>query len=154
MWTSSSLGRPLRHGLAALALIGLASIPRVSLAQPHEAHEAGYIVRASTVPSQSFDAATARVHGIEPSPHRAVLNVTVSRAGQKTTENVRAQVRARARELTGREHAIEMKPVVSNGMTSYIGSFDFTPRQALTFEIVATPQPGGQPIGLTFKDTL
>lgn len=139
-------------GPALLLVLGLALSPRESAAQPHEKRESGYVVRGSTVPSQSFDAATARAHGIEPTASRGVLNVTVSKVGQALTENLRADVRASARELTGRKHEIQMRPVVSNNMVSYIGVFEFVHRQVLTFEIVATPQQSGKPVILSFEE--
>ena len=152
-----NFSRARRHGLgrAGLALLlALTLVPGLSMAQAHEQREGGYTLRSSTVPSRSFDAATARNHGIEPAADRAVLNVTLMKDGAAGADNVRAQVRASVQELSGRRRAVEMRPIVANGRVSYLGAFDFLPRQVLRFEVVATPEPEGRPITLNFEETL
>ena len=124
-------------------------------AQPHTERAGAYIVRSSTSPTQSFSADAARAQGITPSPTRAVLNVVVRREDGKAAENVRAQVTASMTDPAGVRRSIEMRPAVANNMVSYIGAFDFVPRQVLDFEIVAIPEGAdGKPITLRFRDRM
>ena len=68
-------------------------------AQAHEKRVGEYVLRSSTVATQTFDEATARAHGIDPAPTRAVINVTVSRKSAKGRQNVRADVAVSAAKL-------------------------------------------------------
>jgi Domain of unknown function (DUF4426) len=123
-------------------------------AQAHEKRVGEYVLRSSTVATQTFDEATARAHGIDPAPTRAVINVTVSRKSAKGRQNVRADVAVSAASLTGRQHVIDMRPIVENGMVSYLGTFDFVPREVLDFTVVARPEQGDRRIKLVFRDRM
>ena len=123
-------------------------------AQAHEKRVGAYVLRSSTVASETFAEATARAHGIDPAPTRAVLNVTVLRDSGGVLKNVRADVRASAVDMLGRPRDIPLRPIVGNGMVSYLGSFDFLPREILDFRVVARPDDGGAPITLEFRDRM
>jgi hypothetical protein len=126
-----------------------------ALAQPHTEHAGAYVLRSSTAPTASLSAAAARAQGITPSPRRAVLNVVVRREDGRADANVRAQVTATATDPAGVRRSIEMRPAIANDMVSYIGAFDFVPRQVLEFEIVAVPEgAGGKPITLRYRDRM
>jgi hypothetical protein len=67
-----------------------------ALAQAHEKRAGAYVLRSSTVASQTLNEATARAHGVDPEPTRAVLDVTVLRDSGGVLQNVRADARASA----------------------------------------------------------
>lgn len=128
--------------------------PLHALAQPHERSEGAFTVRGSTVSSQNVDSATARRHGIEPSPTRGILNVTVERREGPAPRTVQARVQATARNLTGVEREVPMKEVEQNGYVSYTGAYDFAPREVLDFRIQAQPQGASTVLDLTFRDRM
>lgn len=125
-----------------------------AMAQPHQVVRDGYALRASTVVSTALDPATARSHGIDPAPDRGVLNVVV----EKTTAargNVSAKVSAVARNLAGMQREIPMREARSrNGMVSYVGAYDFAPREVLEFRIEAQPEGEAAELELEFRDRL
>ena len=125
-----------------------------AFAQAHEKRVGPWVLRGSTVSSETFDETAARTHGIDPGPTRAVLNVTLSRASDEPRANLRADVEASITDLAGRSIDVPMREVVGNGMVSYLGTVDFAPRQVLDFRIVARPHPDGAPITLEFRDRM
>ena len=132
----------------------MAFAPATAWAQAHEARSGSYVLRGSVVASQSFAASTARAHGIEPAADRAVLNVVVERTSGGATVNVPAAVQASTTNLAGVRRGIEMRPVVGDGQVSYLGTFDFLPREVLDFRVVATPEGGSAPIELVYRDRM
>lgn len=125
-----------------------------ALAQPHQAVRDGYVLRASTVASTALDPGTARTHGIDPQPGRGVLNVVVSKK-EAPAGNVRAQLSAVARNLVGKEREIAMREATApNGMVSYVGAYDFAPREVLDFIIEARPEGARTDLKLEFRDRL
>lgn len=137
-----------------LVLTAVLWAPLHALAQPHERSEGGFTLRGSTVSSQTIDSATARRHGIEPSPTRGILNVTVERREGPAPRTVQARVQATARNLAGVEREIPMKEVEQNGYVSYTGAYDFAPREVLDFRIRAQPQGASTVLNLTFRDRM
>ena len=123
-------------------------------AQAHEKRVGAYVLRSSTVASESIDAATARAHGIDPEPTLGVINVTVSHVSGPVRQNVAADVSVTARSPTGRRSQIEMRPVVENGMISYLGTYRFVPREAFEFTVVARPPQPEKAITLVYRDRM
>lgn len=140
--------------IAAAAALALSAPTNEALAQAHEARQGPYVLRSSAVATQQFDAAAARRHGIEPAPNRAVLNITVLREQGQTLRNVPASISATASDLTGRKREITMRPVTENEMVSYIGAFDFLPRQVVRMEIEATPRGAERPLRLSYEERM
>lgn len=123
-------------------------------AQPHQVVRDGYALRASTVVSTALDPQTARSHGIEREPGRGVLNVMVEKA-TAPRENVPAEVTAVARNLAGMEREVPMREArAPNGMVSYIGGYEFAPREVLDFIITARPRGHPDELSLEFRDRL
>lgn len=125
----------------ALALVACAA---GSHAQSHETRQGDYLLRSSTVDSDSIDPATAEQHGIEPAASRAVLNVLVLRRSGALDTPVVAAVTASMQNLAGVRRDIALREVNENGRVSYIGSYEFLPREVIDFEIIALPG-GAQP---------
>lgn len=141
--------------LRPLAPLLVASFCAAAAAQPHQISRDGYTLRSSTVASTAIAPGTAREHGIEPSPSRGVLNVLVQRDASGASRNVAAEVRAVARNLAGMEREIPMKAArAPNGMVSYIGTYDFLPREVLVFVVTARPHDSRTELSLKFRDRL
>lgn len=114
------------------------------------------LLRSSTVASDGIDAATASRHGIDPSPHRGVLNVVVlseDRGGRKTLP---AKVAASTRNLAGVRSDIDMREVRENDRVSYLGTYEFAPREVLDFKIEAWPagSRAEQPLTLAYRERM
>jgi len=138
----------------AVALVLSLGWVQLAWAQAHESPSGPFVLRSSAVASESVSASTAKAHGIDPAPTRAILNVVLEETSGNGKTNVRATVNASAADLTGSKRSIAMRPAVDNGKVSYIGTFDFLPREVLDFRIVATPEAGGDPITLTYRDRM
>lgn len=125
-----------------------------AVAQVHEARRGDFVLRSSTVASDRINPATAGKHGIEPSPTRGVLNVTVLRGRNGRT--VPAEVAASSVNLAGVRQDIEMREVRAGGRVSYLGSYDFLPREVIDFEITARPlrPANSRPLSLKYRDRM
>ena len=127
-----------------IAALALAVCTTSSQAQVHETRQGDHVLRSSTVASDSIDPATAARHKIEPAASRAVLNVLVlSRGGAADTPGT-AAVTATMRNLAGVRRDIGLREVSENGRVSYVGSYEFLPREVIDFQITALPA-GVQP---------
>ena len=146
---------PLLAAVLQLAVAALLSLGcTTAWAQAHEARSGSFVLRSSAVASQTFSASAAKAHGIKPAADRAVLNVLVERTDGGTRTNVPATVQASVTNLAGIRRNVEMRRVVGNGMVSYLGTFDFLPREVLDFRIVATPEGSAAPIELIYRDRM
>jgi hypothetical protein len=139
--------RRLACALAALCLLGT---PAAARAQAHERHAGPYTLRASTVGSESISAQTAKAHGIERSPSRALINVTLMRNGK----TVPARLTVHARNLAGMSRPIDMRPTPANGYISYDGVYEFVNGEVLDFTIRAQPEGRDQAVTLGFRDRM
>lgn len=141
---------PLGAGPLALAL-ALSMLAPSASAQAHQVQRGDLVLRSSSVASDRIDATTAKRHGIEPSPRRAVLNVVVLSAGHGGRKTFPAQVSASTRSLAGVRQEIEMREVRENDRVSYVGSYQFAPREVLDFEIRAVPTASDRQSPLTLR---
>ena len=151
---SNTAGERIWRWLRPLPLVAACAAAAPALAQPHETTRQGFTLRSSTVASRNLDPATARRHGISPSPTRGVLNVVVLRKQGGSPRTVRADVRATARNLTGIENDIPMREVEQNGYISYVGSYRFAPREVVDFQIEARPRGSDTTLTLRYRDRL
>ncbi|MDQ3058887.1 MAG: DUF4426 domain-containing protein [Pseudomonadota bacterium] len=137
---------------------GLTGLATDAQAQAHEVRQGDYVLRSSTVASQSIAPETAAQHGIVPAPGRAVLNVVLLRPGNPSTAEatVAAEVSASRQNLAGVQQTIAMREVRANGYISYVGSYDFLPREVIDFTITARPAgaPPGQAVTLNYRDRM
>lgn len=131
-----------------IAALALAACAVSSHAQSHETRQGDYRLRSSTVASDRISPAAAAQHGIEPAASRAVLNVLVLRRSSGAEESpVAATVTASMQNLAGVRRDIALREVNENGRVSYIGSYEFLPREVIDFEVTAVPE-GAQPASL------
>lgn len=122
-----------------LATLLLTVVATATAAQPHEATRGDLTLRSSTVASSMIDSATASRHGIDRAPDVGVLNVLLARAQDGRLRPVPARVDAQAWSLSGVRQTIEMREVREDGRISYVGTYDFLPREVIDFRITATP---------------
>ena len=147
------LALPLHRSHSAALLIAACAMS--AAAQPQEVSRGDYVLRSSTVLSTTIDPVTAREHGIERSSSRGVLNVVVQRRGKAASGNVPAQVTAFARNLAGMEREVPMREAKApNGWVSYIGTYEFAPREVLDFIVTARPRGSQTELSLKFRDRL
>lgn len=139
---------------AATAILMLAA-GASARAQSHESTSDGYTLRGSTVSTESIPEKEAKAHGIEQSPRRGILNVTVLKKGASGAERtMRADVHAYAKDLNGYRREIAMKPTVANGYVSYAGTYDFVHGEVIDFTVTAKPEDSGRTLTLTFRDRM
>jgi hypothetical protein len=126
-------------------------------AQSHATESGRYVLRSTTVASEQIDAAAAQRHGVVPAPDRAVVNVVLLRqAGAGADTTVSARVAVSMRTASGLSSDIEMREVRENGAISYLGSYQFLPRQMINFEISAAPTEDAkqQPLKLDYRERM
>lgn len=140
----------------AITALVLATAAGLAPAQPHESSRADLVLRSSTVASGMIDGATAARHGIEQAPDVGVLNVLLARTGTDGLRPIPAQVQAEAWSLSGVRQEIAMREVREDGRVSYVGTYDFLPREVIDFRITATPldRPAAQPLALAYRDRM
>lgn len=138
------------HMIFRIVALVLAAVPATSWSQAHEQQFGAYTVRSSTVGASTLSPRSAREHGFERSPTRAVLNVTVLKGRQ----SVPAQVDVTARDLTGRERRIGMRETRTRHHVSYTGSYDVVHGEVLDFTVRATPRGSGKALTMTYRDRM
>lgn len=129
--------------------------PGMARAQPHEVQRDSYTLRSSTVVSTALSPSTAREHGIDRSPSRAVLNAVVLAGPGGTQPTTAADLAATVRSLTGVERKVEMKPArAANGDISYVGTYEFAPREVLQFELRARPMGSTTELSMSYSERM
>jgi hypothetical protein len=113
-----------------------------------------YVLRASTVSAQVLPEAMRSKYGIPPGPGKGVLNVTVQRKLGGEVRNVPARIDVTAYDLMGIPTSVDLRQVWAQAMVSYLGIYDFLPREVLDFRILAWPQGSDASIELIFTDRL
>lgn len=136
--------------VGALTACALFAIPVAAWAQAHEQRSGPYTLRASTVRSESISAEAAKAQGIDRSPSRAVINVTVMRDGK----TVPAQVAVHVRNLAGMRRAVPMRPTPENGYISYVGAYSLARGDVLDYNVTARPVGSAKPLSLHFRDNV
>ncbi|MEJ8838825.1 DUF4426 domain-containing protein [Ramlibacter sp. AN1133] len=138
------------------AALWLAVVATTATAQPHEATRGKLTLRSSTVASVTIDKATARRHGIDQAPDVGVLNVLLARTDEGLLHPIPARVEAQAWSLSGVRQQIEMREVREGGRVSYVGSYNFLPREVIDFRITAKPTDSraAPALSLAYRDRM
>ena len=129
-------------------------VPLLAWAQPHVKEDGDYILWASTVSAQALPEAMRNKYGIPPGPGKGMLNVTVQRKLGGEVRNVPARIDVPAHDLMGIPTSVDLQQVSAQAMVSYLGVYDFLPREVLDFRILAWPQGSDSSIELAFTDRL
>lgn len=143
-----------RRTMSWLIMSALVWAPLLAWAQPHVKQDRDYILRGSTVSAQALPEAMRNKYGIPSGPGKGVLNVTVQRKLGGEVRNVPARIDVKAHDLMGILTSVDLQQVSTQVMVSYLGIYDFLPREVLTFRILAWPEGSNSSIELTFTDRL
>jgi hypothetical protein len=146
--------RSIATAATAALFLHLAVVAPRAAAQAHIQAAEDHILRASTVSASNLSDEMRNEYGIPLAANTAVLNVTVQRKTDGAPRNVPARLEVQARNLYGMETGVEMRKVVANGLVSYLGTYEFLPRETLDFRITAHPEGTQQSVTLEFRDRL
>ena len=141
-----------RH--AVLVTIAWAFCVGAVQAQPHAVQHGAFTMRSSVVNSETIDEETAREHHITPGKHTAVLNVVVLRDIDGAQWPIAANVSATRTTLAGVRRDVALRQVEAQGRVSYVGSFDFVPREVLDFNVTARVDPASPLLRLSFRERM
>ena len=103
----------------------------------------GYTIHHNALPTSTLPPEVARSHGIQRSPSRGLLNVTVLRdapGGPAHAAAVTAQVQAASRNLQGQIREIAMREVREGQAIYYLGEFPVENAETLRFDVKVRPQ--------------
>lgn len=141
-------GRPLAVLLLSLSLAGPA------WSQAHTQRFGSYTLQSSSVNSEALSAETAREHGIEPAPDRAVLNVVVLKDEQGASRTVPARVQARVTSLAGAIEEVPMRETRAQGRVAYTGTYTILPRQVLDISVTARLEGSGEALKMSYRERM
>lgn len=136
------------------ASIVAATWSTAALAQPHSVRHGNFAMHSSVVSSKSIAAETARQHGIEPADDVGVLNVVVLRETDGVQWPIRASLSASRTTLSGVTRDIELREVQAQGRVSYVGTFEFVPREVLDFNVTARIDPASPLLQLSYRERM
>lgn len=92
--------------------------------------------RYTLLPTLSLDPAMARGYGIERTPGKALLLVALRHADAAGGEGPAAgEVRAQARELSGRRQEVAMRQIRSGDYVDHVGLVEIGPREVIRVEV-------------------
>lgn len=133
-------------------LLPIASLP--AWPQAHTQQVGVYTLQSSTTNSENLSEESAKAHGIDRDPRRAVLNVVVLKNDAELDTTVPAKVQAYATNLAGQLKKIDMRRVAVAGRISYLGSYRFAHGEVLDFTIKAKLEGSRETLSLTFRERL
>jgi hypothetical protein len=123
-----------------------------SVAQAEQSTDLGdSVVHYNAVRTDFFDPQIAKAYGIKRSKNRALLTITVlkKRMGL-ASQPARAQVSAKAVNLSKQVKKLNVREVTEGGAIYYIAEFPITNKETLDFTVQVTPE-GGQQETLSFR---
>lgn len=126
------------------------------LAQPqeHTAEFGDYLVRYSAALVDELPRLKEKYGLVEAADH-AILVITVQPKDASRRDldpTLKADVRARANNLKEKSTDIEMKEIVTNQYTSYVGTLDVSHREYVDFMITVQPQGDDQIFRFRFRE--
>ena len=136
----------------ALLLLVLLSVPLSSLAQ--QSQDFGeYVVHYNALNTNLIPPDVAKAYGIQRSPNRALLNVTVLKKVMDTPGTpVNAAVTANGTNLTGQRREIEINEIKDQGgAIYYIGQFPVHNMETYNFNIEVAMENEKEPLVVKFR---
>ncbi len=114
----------------------------------------GYVIHHNTLTTDNLSPQIASAYGIQRSPERAMLNVSVIRGERgKVGTPVAAHVVATARNLIGQTRRIPLREIRDGDAIYYIGDFPVANKEKLDFFLEVTPQGEHTPLKAHISDT-
>ena len=110
-----------------------------------------YTIHYSAFKSDFLSAAMAKAYGITRSKNRAVLNITVTKSGEKgLPQPVEADISSKVFNVYQQTKAVDLRKVVDHGSVYYIAEFPVANEEIVNFEVAASQDK--TPIGkVTFQ---
>ena len=153
-----TLGLWFAVGAVALTCFGCAPRPEGAAAPAQLSEESfkefgPYEIHYNAVRSDQIPADVARAHGIERSPNRVMLNVTMLRKDGDGAPRrpVKGVVSVDAYNLNGQLKNMEVRQVTEGEAIYYIGTVGISGTEILVFDIKATPENEATPFEVKFK---
>jgi hypothetical protein len=126
----------------------------VGAARAQQSREFGdYAVHYNALSTSLLTPQVAQSYGIQRSPSRALLNVTVIRQdGAGKGSAVRAGVLASATNLTGQRRDIQLREITDGeGAVYYIGEFRVRNMETFDFTVEVTPEGESEALEVLFR---
>lgn len=101
-------------------------------------------------PSADLEPAMAQAYGVTPRPRRALVSVSLTRAGDPRAA-ADATVEITARTLLGQARRVETRSIASEGVVSWLGELDAGQREQLVFTVRAQPPGAAAPLIAEFR---
>lgn len=111
-----------------------------------------YKVHYNTINTSFLSAQVARQYGIQRSDRRAMLSLTVQRKEGDKTVPVKADIEARATNLTGQLRQVSLRAVEDGEAIYYIGEFGIENEEVLNFQVDLKPQGTSDGLSLQFRE--
>ena len=112
-----------------------------------------YSVHYNALNSSLITPQVAKAYGIRRSDSRALINISVlKKAGEQSTEAVKAQVTTSGRNLTGQTRTVNMREINDgDGAVYYIGELSVRNMETFDFTVLVTPEGENKPFNLRFR---
>jgi hypothetical protein len=134
--------------VATLALLGLSQWAMGENAT----HVEGYTIHHNALTTDSLTPQVAKAYNIQRSKNRGLLTVSVLKDQPGTTGvPVKAQIKARATNLSSQLREIELREVDDGGAIYYIGDFRISNQETLNFQLEVTPSGTHHTYGATLS---
>ena len=120
-----------------------ADVPEAQPAEATSADIGNHVVHFSAQTTDQLPREVARAYQIQPSPERAMLNVSIIR--KTDSAPVAGEVTVKTRNLTQQLKNVEMRRIDEQEAIYYIGETKVANRETLIFEITVKPEGEEQP---------
>jgi len=125
--------------ISLVAALALSSAAQWAMAE-NATHVGGYTIHHNALTTDSLTPQVAKAYNIQRSKNRGLLTVSVLKDQPGSTgEPVKAQVVARATNLSGQLREIDLHEVDEDSAIYYIGDFRITNQETLNFQLEVTP---------------
>ena len=115
-----------------------ADVPDARPAGASDADIGSHVVHFSAQTTDQLPREVALAYGIQRSPERAMLNISLIRKSDNTA--VSADITVKTRNLTQQLKSVELRPITEQNAIYYIGETKVANRETLIFEISVQPE--------------
>lgn len=138
--------------LGAAAALLLAALAAPDAAAQNMVESGDYVVHYNALLSTQLSPEVARSYSITRSPNRALLNVSVQRAGPDGARpSLTAEVQASATNLTGQRRNLAVREVREGDSIYYLSETGVSHLETLVFDVVVLPEDASVPVTLRFQ---
>ncbi|MGD8643200.1 MAG: DUF4426 domain-containing protein [Chromatiales bacterium] len=111
-----------------------------------------YVVHYNALTTDFLTPQVAKHYGISRSKNRGMLNVSVlSKSMGVPNRSVKAEVSAEAKNLNAQVKPMNLREISEGNAVYYIAEFPISDRETLDFKIDVTPEGGGGPMSVSFR---